>query len=419
MKKIKLVQFILLFLSLIFGQLSFSQVTIYTENFNNGCASGCAATGYASWTVQNNVGGADGGDPNIWYVSCAEEGIVPPGCGSSCIGDATLHIGSGASGGGDLGASFNETGAANATFRMAVSPLINSTGNSTLTLSFDFIAFGSAACADDRGQLRLSTDGGATWPVGLQYCLTSVCCGACNGYSQGQWTTYTLALPAAFNNNPNIRVGFHWRNNGNGSGTDPAIAVDDIRITAPVPLSLDLLSFEAEKKTSGTLIKWKSQHETNFSNYELESSKDGVLFERIYSKPGNCQGSEACSYSYTDVSHSELTFYRLKMKDNDGSFSFSNVISIDPSSANSSLYTLISNSVADENLQVKINSKKKTSAKLVIYSISGSSLLTTNDLSIKEGTNQLTANIADLAKGVYFFKVYFDDGKVLSGKVLK
>jgi hypothetical protein len=419
MNKLILLRFFILFLGINFYTNSFTQVTIYTENFNNGCASGCLANGYASWTVQNNIGGVDGGDPNIWYVSCSEEGIVPPGCGSACIGDQSLHIGSGAGGGGDLGASFNETGAANATFRMAVSPVINTTTYSTITLSFDFIAFGSAACSDDRAQLRLSTDGGATWPIGFQYCLTSVCCGACNGYSQGQWTTYTLALPAAFNNNPNVRVGFHWRNNGNGSGTDPSIAVDDIRLTSPIPLSLDLLSFEAETKTAGTLISWKTQHETNFSNFELESSKDGVLFERIYNKVGNCSGSEACPYSYTDVLHNDLNFYRLKMVDKNGEFSYSKIISLDPTSANSSLYNLISSSVMSENLLVKINSKKKTTAKLVIYSISGSSLVTKNDVSIKEGTNQLNANIDDLAKGVYFFKVYFDDGKVLSGKVLK
>ena len=31
-------------------------------------------------------------------------------------------------------------------------------------------------------------------------------------------------------NNPNVRVAFHWRNNGNGAGTDPSVAIDDIRV---------------------------------------------------------------------------------------------------------------------------------------------------------------------------------------------
>ncbi len=208
-----------------------AQVTVWSDNFNNGCAANCLAPSWNGWTVQDNVGGVSGSDPNIWYVSCAEEGIVPPGCASTCVGDPSLHIGTSASAGGDLGAHFNEVDPTKATFRRAVSPTISTVGYANLTLSFDFIAFGSAACSDDRAQINLSTDNGATWPVGFQYCLSSVCCGSCDGYSPGQWTLYSLALPTAFNNNPNMRIGFHWRNNGNGSGTDPSVAIDDIRLT--------------------------------------------------------------------------------------------------------------------------------------------------------------------------------------------
>ncbi|MFN5982344.1 MAG: T9SS type A sorting domain-containing protein [Fluviicola sp.] len=396
-----------------------AQTTVYSENFNNGCASNCLATTYGGWTVVDNSGGVTGGAPNNWFVSCAEEGITPPGCGSSCIGDASLHIGADPGAGGDMGASYNETGATNATFRMAVSPTINTSTYSGLTLSFDFIAFGSAACSDDRAQLRLSTDNGATWPVGFQYCLTSVCCGACNGYSQGQWTTYTLVLPAGFDNNPNVRVGFHWRNNGNGSGTDPSVAIDDIRITAPTPLSLDLLSFEADKKTNGTEVVWKAQKEKDFSHYELERSKDGIIYEKIYTRNGYCTGTEACNYSYLDIQHSELVFYRLKMIDKNGKFTYSKVISLEPSTANSSLYSLISSSIIENNLIIKLNSKKKTTADLVIYSVSGNALISKKDLVIKEGVNQLNTDVDKLAKGVYIYKLYFNDEKVLSGKIFK
>jgi hypothetical protein len=209
-----------------------AQTTVWSENFNNGCADNCVASTYGGWSIIDNYGGITGSAPNNWFVSCAEEGIAPPGCGNSCIGDASLHISSNPGAGGDMGADFNETGVANATFRLAVSPTISTVGHTNLKLEFDFIAFGSAACSDDRANLILSTDNGATWPLGFHHCLNSVCCGACNGYSQGQWTRFTLALPAAFDNNPNVRVGFHWRNNGDGSGTTPSVAIDDIRVVA-------------------------------------------------------------------------------------------------------------------------------------------------------------------------------------------
>jgi hypothetical protein len=223
------------FLLLFYYSQAKSQTTIWTDNFNNGCAANCIANTWNGWTITDNVGGVTGGSPNNWFVSCAEEGVAPAGCGSSCIGDASLHIGADPGSGGDMGASFNETGGANATYRRVNSPTISTVGYTNLTLNFDFIAYGSSACTEDHGELWMSTDNGATWPVGYRYCLNAPCCGACNGYSQGQWTLYTLTpLPVAFENNPNVRIGFWWRNNGNGSGTDPSVAMDDIRLTTPI-----------------------------------------------------------------------------------------------------------------------------------------------------------------------------------------
>jgi hypothetical protein len=400
---------------------SLSQATIWSDNFNNGCANDCIASTWNGWTIIDNDGGVTGGAPNNWFVSCAEEGITPPGCGSSCIGDASLHIGANPGAGGDMGASYNETGAANATFRSARSPIISTVGYSTVTLTFDFIAFGSAACSDDRLQLRLSTDGGATWPAGFQYCLTSVCCGACNGYSQGQWTTYTLALPAAFNNNPNVRIAYNWINNGNGSGTDPSAAIDDIRLTAPIPLSVDLINFSAEKNgTASTSVVWEVMNELNFSHYELERSVDGLNFSKIYSINANCVSENTCDYLYKDISHVKTVYYRLKMIDIDGEYKYSQIISLDENGSNSINYTLVSSFVNDNLLNVIINSKKKTIANYTLYNTAGNIVFSEKNINITTGYNENRINISKLSSGVYILKIHLEnDSKILSAKVIK
>jgi hypothetical protein len=399
----------------------FSQANIWSDNFNNGCSSNCLANTWNGWTIVNNVGGVSGGSSNNWFISCAEEGITPPGCGTSCIGDASLHIGADAGGGGDMGASFNETGTANATYKRATSPAISTAGYSTITLAFDFIAYGSAACSDDRLQLQLSADGGATWPVGYQYCLTSVCCGACNGYSQGQWTTYTLALPAAFNNNPNVRVAYHWRNNGNGSGTDPSAAIDDIRLTAPIPMAVDLLHFSAEKNGStSTSVVWEVMNEVDFSHYELERSSDGLSFSKIYTTDANCFSNESCNYMYKDINHVKTVYYRLKMIDNDGSYKYSHIVSLDENGSNTVNYTLLSSYISDDLLSVSINAKRKTTANYLLYNTAGKVVLTDKNSSINTGYNENVMNMSSLTSGVYILKIYLEnDEKILSAKIIK
>ncbi len=387
--------------------LQISGQTFYTENFNNGCTAGCLATGYGSWTVQDNVGGTNGGSPNIWYVSCAEEGITPPGCGSSCIGDACLHIGADAGGGGDGGASFNETGVANRTYRLARSPVINGTGKTGIILQFDFIAYGSASCSNDRAQLWLSDNGGATWPVGYQFCLTSVCCGACNGYSQGQWTTYTYTLPVAFNNNANIRIGFHWRNDGNGAGTDPSVAIDDIRLRTPVALPINLLDFYANKLDLATIqLNWNTVAEKDFSHFEIERSPDAQSFSKIGS--ANSKGGQSkVNYLYNDksIESNNTYYYRLKMVDKDGSYAYSKIVTIGNNFVGNADITLASSLINENTLRLDVYANTETTIALDLYDVKGKKVITTQQEILKPGTNKLSIDVNHLNAALYLLKV--------------
>lgn len=92
----------------LFSFTTLAQGVFWNVDFNNGCTNDCIATTYGGWSIVDNDGGVSGGSPNNWFVSCAEEGVAPPGCGSSCIGDASLHVGANPGGGGDQGATYNE-----------------------------------------------------------------------------------------------------------------------------------------------------------------------------------------------------------------------------------------------------------------------------------------------------------------------
>ncbi|MCE3259860.1 MAG: hypothetical protein K0S12_1501 [Bacteroidetes bacterium] len=407
-----------IFVTLLFCRTAAGQVTVYTVNFNNGCASGCLLTAYGGgWTVVDNVGGTNGNAPNIWYVSCAENGVAPNGCGSGCGSDASMHIGANAGAGGDMGASYNETGAANATYRLARSPVINCTGYSGLTLMFDYIAYGSSSCTDDRAQVRLSTDGGTTWPVAYQYCLSGLCCGTCDGYTQGQWTLYSLVLPAVFDNNPNVRVGFHWRNNGNGSGTDPSVGIDDIRIVSATPLPLTLLEFECAKQNKSVKLKWTTSAEINFSRFDVQRSNDASSFKTIASVPGKGKDGKAI-YELNDNSTPEdVVYYRLKMIDRDGSYTYSKIVSLNGDASAGNSLTLVSNSISDDLLKVVVNSPSEGLVTLNIFDTQGKLLKNLKNQKVKQGNNSLTVDVSSLSSAVYILKIHADGIKTPANSI--
>lgn len=215
-----------------------STAYVWFEDFGTGCSSGAEAHGFTSangtWTVTNT--GTNESMANVWYVS-AEEQISTGRCGDACGGsnNRTLHLGA-HSFFGDMGASYFESNTTSCTFfgwcsitnKRVQSPVINLTGYSNITLTFDYIEFGEGS--NDNATLWYFN--GTTWTMLEDLPKTNCCGGVCNGSLQGGFVRYHVTLPASANNNPNVRIGFNWTNNGNGTGTDPSFAVDNILLTA-------------------------------------------------------------------------------------------------------------------------------------------------------------------------------------------
>ena len=185
-----------------------------------------------AWTTTNT--GVNGADPSVWYVSGAECGNAAAACGSGCgATDPSLHIGTNASVLGDLGASYLNGGLGfwfvDTDVRVE-SPTIDLTGESNITLNFNYLE----SLAGDPGydafdDATLLYFDGAIWTVLNPLATTAAGCNP-----QGTWTAFTIALPASADNNPNVKIGFRWKNDDDGVGIDPTFAVDDIELTVPI-----------------------------------------------------------------------------------------------------------------------------------------------------------------------------------------
>lgn len=223
---------LLAFCSLLICNSSSAQI-FWSENFESGSTSGTPASAYGGWTTTST--GTNDSYNNQWYVSCAENGHTDGVCGTGCVPVsatatlATLHLGANPALGGDGGATYNAGGLCAAsicvvTNQRAESPVINCTGKTGITMSFNYIENGQGATDD----ATVWYYDGTTWSLLVNTPKTA----ATTCSPQGRWTHYSIALPASADNNANVKIGFNWTNNDDGAGSDPSFAVDSIALSA-------------------------------------------------------------------------------------------------------------------------------------------------------------------------------------------
>jgi hypothetical protein len=208
-------------------------------------------------------------------------------------------------------------------------------------LNFNYIA----AQGDDGFWAEYSTNNGATWTtftggnVAASQCCDcfdaflcgfGVCCGgvvACSGLGQGLWTSVNLAFPIAADNNPNVKFAFHWSNDGNGIGTDPSVAIDDITLTHSPMLSTEINSFHASSNNNTNQISWNCKSQATIDHFIIEQSTNGVNFMQL-DKVLYESSVNASDFDITHEVTSDLNYYRLQIIKINGNIEQTQVISV-------------------------------------------------------------------------------------------
>ncbi len=167
-------------------------------------------------------------------------------------------------------------------------------------------------------------------------------------------------------------------------------------------LPLQLLSFNGTKQANSSTLNWKTANEQNTKSFELESSTDGRRFTKMATL--NAAGNGSHSYSYTDATiYKDKVWYRLKMLDADGKFTYSTLVLMNQSTNHP--ITIFPNPAISV-LNINLSSAKLLNTNAQLTDAKGS-LLQVVRLS---GYNQ-PVTIGQLAKGMYLIK--FADGTVL------
>jgi hypothetical protein len=187
----------------------------------------------------------------------------------------------------------------------------------------------------------------------------------------------------------------------NGLGANNAGIISSPFLILPVKL----VSFTATLKTSNTELKWKTENENGVGFYEIQWSKDGSNFQGVGKQHATGNSSSSQTYSFVhNLTSSATNFYRLKMTDLDGKFTYSNIVVTRSSeSANTSLS--VYPNPARINSVLFIKSSEAGTASVNILNMQGAVLVKQSGVVVKGDNVMVLESIGTLPSAVYNVQV--------------
>ncbi|MEO6730625.1 MAG: T9SS type A sorting domain-containing protein [Ferruginibacter sp.] len=167
-------------------------------------------------------------------------------------------------------------------------------------------------------------------------------------------------------------------------------------------LPLKLLNFSAALNNKQVRLFWNTTNEINTAKFEIESGTDGVHFKNAGSVAAR-NNMQDNSYHFTDPELIDaIRYYRLKMTDKDGSFSYSKIAIVNPRLTGS--FSIFPNPAV--NTITVTYPGTATNSKLQLRGVDGRVL---KIVTLLAGTTQTSIEVESLARGVYYIKA--DEGK--------
>jgi hypothetical protein len=177
-------------------------------------------------------------------------------------------------------------------------------------------------------------------------------------------------------------------------------------------LPIKLLSFTATKEGNQNLLQWTTTQEINSSYFSVERSSDGTNFTSIGQVTAAGNSSTTHNYTFTDKPSTtnyqpSTIFYRLKMMDKDGQFSYSVIRTINETiNFAASIYP----NPVQNNLSLNFNSDKATSIQVEIVNNEGKTVAA-QQVEVAAGTSTQSINVASLSSGVYYVRFIGTEGE--------
>jgi Secretion system C-terminal sorting domain len=192
--------------------------------------------------------------------------------------------------------------------------------------------------------------------------------------------------------------------------------------TTPTVLPVKLLSFDAVALDKSVILNWKTSEEVNHNYFEVERSIDGNTFSKTAIVLDGIANGTAKNYELKDdvsvLQDKAVFYYRLKQVSKDGSFTYSNILSVRFKNV-SDVVMQVSPNPFVERLTVRFNSNEKANAEIRVTSINGKTVAVKQSIINKGFNNVQLDGLASLPAGIYLASLVVN-GKVIDNqKIIK
>ena len=195
---------------------------------------------------------------------------------------------------------------------------------------------------------------------------------------------------AGANNNPLFEVQTNYVETGGGNDRYHNLSVNG----TPTTLAVNLQSFSGAIVNKNAKLVWATTSEVDAKSFSIEASTDRKNFSEIGTVDAkNVKGTN--SYEFETAAPTATTYYRLKMIDKNGSFTYSSIVALNASVSVKKLTAFPNPAVNSITLS---HEQAIAGALIKILSVDGKTVLAT---AVKIGAIQTSIDVSKLAKGSY------------------
>ncbi|MEJ8757035.1 LamG-like jellyroll fold domain-containing protein [Pontibacter sp. H259] len=183
---------------------------------------------------------------------------------------------------------------------------------------------------------------------------------------------------------------------------------------------VELIKFEGKYENSTVKLHWETQTETELDKFIVERSEDGTTFTEIGTVEASGTSSALLAYDFTDASPVKgISYYRLKIVKESGTFTYSNIVIIEFGGSLLSLFFVYPNPTVGGDVRVEVtNLKPEEKLTLMLSNLAGKRILQ-QDMQVEStGKLDVTLQVPEtLSAGIYLVTI-ITDSKTLSRKLV-